>query len=354
MIPAPYTCPNVKGVQSNDSYQSGVKYVKVCTESAGEIIYYDFAGIAGGHSSVKQFIPGTGTIKYLSKYGSDGPLVGHDRDGSVYHLKGAQDLNPDYWVYIGQLQGNTSISGTTPVSFSVVNKPEVNYSWSIVSGGSNIYISSASNQATVSLKPTHSGTAVLRFTVGSNCATSKSKDYSLNIQTNICLEGSYSNNGSNNINLNTVNSVAVGGISASVTCPNATSFTWQKTSGNINGWFPPGSSVAFTMTSGGSISFLVTARDGSTTLATRNVTFYNYGSFMVYPNPSSGEFKIDLNDELSFDIILTKLDSKEKSSFSNFTGKQSIDTSKLFPGEYVLKIFHDGKLINQQHVIISK
>lgn len=108
------------------------------------------------------------------------------------------------------------------------------------------------------------------------------------------------------------------------------------------------------MTSGGSISFLVTAKNGSTTLATRNVTFYNYGSFMVYPNPSSGEFKIDLNDDLSFDVVLTKLDSKKSSSFSNFTGKQSINTSKLLPGEYGLKIFHDGKLVNQQHVVISK
>ena len=175
MVPAPYTCPNSTGCQSGvcpsaSAYQTNIRYVQVCTESAGEIVYYGFQ--AGDHSAVKQIInPVLGTVKYLSKYNYNGPLVGHDLNGSWYHYQGQTCSNPEFWSYIGEISGNTNIVGTGLTSFSVLNKPEVIYAWSIVSGYSNIYISSGANQSTVTLKPTHSGTAVLKFSVSSNCAS---------------------------------------------------------------------------------------------------------------------------------------------------------------------------------------
>ena len=273
-VATPYTCPNSKGIKNSASYQNSGRYVQVCTESAANIAYYNFQ--QGDHSAVKEIIPGD-QIKYISKYNYDGPLVEHNLTGSWYHLTG-QDVGVpiQFWSYVGYIQGSTTITGTSPVTFSVNNISTVNYSWSIVSGYSNINIFSGSNQYAANLIPTHSGTAVLQLNISSACGSVETQQIILNITTNVCLEGTYDNAGIYNQNLNTTNHVSVGGVFIRVSCPNSTSITWQKTSGNINGYFPPGPTTSFDMTSGGTISFLVTAKNGSTTLATRNITFFNY------------------------------------------------------------------------------
>jgi hypothetical protein len=117
---------------------------------------------------------------------------------------------------------------------------------------------------------------------------------------------------------------------------------------------PSGASVSFTMTSGGSISFSVTAKNGSTTLATRNVTFYNFGSFMVYPNPSATSLSVDLNEDLEFGLVLEGLDGSTKREVSKYIGGSAVDISDLKAGDYVLSISFEGKLIHRQRVIVSK
>lgn len=108
------------------------------------------------------------------------------------------------------------------------------------------------------------------------------------------------------------------------------------------------------MTSGGSISFSVTAKNGSTTLATRMLTFYNFGSFMVYPNPSATSLSIDLNEDLEFGLILESLDGSTKREVSKYKGGSTIDISDLKAGDYALSIFFEGKLLHKQRVLISK
>jgi len=354
-VPAPYTCPSSQGIKSASAYQNSGKYVQVCSETSANIAYYKFS--QGDHSAVKEVTGGGSLVKYLSKYNFDGPLVAHNLTGSWYHLTGQENIPPspiEFWSYIGSISGNSNIVGLSPRTFSVNNISGVNYSWSIPSGSNKIYISSASNQSTVTLTPTHSGTATLRLNISSACGSVKTQAITLNIQTNVCLEGTYNNAGNNGQNLNTVNSVSTGGVSATVTCPNATSFTWQKTSGTINGWIASGATVSFTMTSGGSISFSVTAKNGSTTLATRNVTFYNFGSFLVYPNPSATSLSVDLNEDLEFGLFIESLDGSTKREVSKYKGGSSIDISDLKAGDYVLSITFEGKLIHKQRVIVSK
>ncbi|MCD6564448.1 MAG: hypothetical protein J7K53_00740 [Bacteroidales bacterium] len=276
-VATPYTCPS-DGITFDTEWKNSGRYVRVCAESVANIAYYHFPN-EDTHSAVKEIIPG-GAIKYISKYGSDGPLVAHNLTGSWYHLSGQfniADITRQFWSYVGYIQGSTTITGTSPVTFSVNNISTVIYSWSIVSGCSNIVVSSGGNQSTVTLAPAYSGTSVLQLNISSACGSVKTQQIILNITTtDVCLEGTYDNAGIYNQNLNTTNHVSVGGVFIRVSCPNSTSITWQKTSGNINGYFPPGSTTSFDMTSGGSISFLVTAKNGSTTLATRNITFYNY------------------------------------------------------------------------------
>jgi|GEM_PF-1454242 len=357
LIPAPYLCPNQQGNRTTPDFKDVGKYVQVCSETNANIAFYTFIGTVGNHSAVKEVTGGGAITKYLSKYGTDGPLVAHNLSGSWYHING-KDTNPvtpiEFWRYIGPISGNPSINGISPTTFSATSVPTVIYAWSIASGYSNIYISSASNQSTVTLTPTHSGTAVLQLSISSACGSVKTQQITLNIQTNVCLEGTFTNAGGGNQNLNTTNTVLVGNVSATVSCPNATSYIWQKTSGNINSYYASGANVSFTMTSGGSISFLLTAKNGSTTLSTRNITFYNYGSFRVSPNPASTSITVDLNEEIPFKIVLQHFDLQVKKEISNYRGKSMIDISALKQGEYALHIYHEGKLINQQIVMISK
>ncbi|SEG27506.1 hypothetical protein [Algoriphagus boritolerans] len=305
-----YTCPNPKGIKSPASYQDSGKYVRVCNESDGDLIFYDLS-VEGDHSAAKENIGG-GQFRYISKYGSNGPLVAHRRDSSFYHLNGLVLGQPQFWAYVGSILGNNNIVGTSPVSFTIQSKPGVTYSWSIVEGLSKVFISSVSNQPTVTLTPTHSGTAKLRLTINSGCGAPKIQELSLTIQTNVCLEGTYNIGSSTGINLNTTNQISTGNVTSTVTCPNATSFTWQRTSGSVTTFNTSGNYVTFNMVSGGSISFSLTARNGSTVLSTRNVSFFNFGSFSLYPNPSSNKLAIDLNPDLKFDLVLQGLDSKIK------------------------------------------
>jgi hypothetical protein len=194
----PYSCPNSpnQGVKDDSDYKNSGQYVQVCTEANANIAYYSFGGDTD-HSSVKEITGnGFGPIKYLSKYGTEGPLVAHNLNGSWYHLRSDLTLQfTQFWSYVGKIQGNQSISGTGVKTFSAINVPTVTYAWSIISGYSNIYISSGSNQSTVTLTPTHSGTAVLKLSVSSACGGTKTQQITLNIQTNICLEGVYNNAG---------------------------------------------------------------------------------------------------------------------------------------------------------------
>jgi hypothetical protein len=251
--------------------------VQVCSESDAKLVYYVFPDLSD-HSAVKESIPG-GQIRYISKYSYDGPLVEHRLDSSWYHLSGQYNpanITRQFWTYLGNMLGSPNIVGINPVNFSVLNAPSVNYTWSVTNGYQNIYISSSTHQSSVTLVPNHSGTAVLQLTMTSTCSsTPRIQQISLNINTNVCLEGTYDNGSNYNLNLNTANHVNTGGVFIRVYCPNSTTVTWQKTSGNIDGYFPNGYTASFHMTSGGSISLLLTAKNGSTTLATRSITFYN-------------------------------------------------------------------------------
>ena len=258
-------------------WKNSGRYVHVCNESDAKLVYYQFPG-GETHSAVKETLPG-GIYKYISKYNHDGPLVEHNLDGSWYHLSGLYNPNEitrQFWTYVGFIQGSPTIIGTGTVAFSLLSNQGVIYSWSIISGNSNISISSGANQSTVNLVPIHSGTAILKISLSSGCdSQAKNQQINLNITTNICLEGSYDNAGISNQILNTVNHVSTGGVAIRVSCPGSTTIKWQKTSGNVNGYFPDGQTASFNMTAGGSITLLLTAKNGSVTIGTRSITFYN-------------------------------------------------------------------------------
>jgi hypothetical protein len=276
-VSTPYLCPNIIGARYDLAWQNSGSYIQVCSETEANIAYYHLTN-GDTHSAVKEILT-DGSFKYLSKYGCDGPIVAHDLTRSVYHLKGqvVTTFPLQFWSYLRPISGNPTIIGTNSTTFYVNDISNISYSWSIISGYSNISITAGANQHEVTLTPYHSGTAELQLIAVSSCGVPKTQKITLKITTNVCLEGTYDNSQIYNQNLNTTNRVSTGGVTVHVSCPNASTITWQKTSGNINGFFPnTGPLTSFTMTSGGSISFLVTAKDGSTILVTRSITFYNY------------------------------------------------------------------------------
>ncbi|SMD43358.1 hypothetical protein SAMN00777080_1950 [Aquiflexum balticum DSM 16537] len=109
------------------------------------------------------------------------------------------------------------------------------------------------------------------------------------------------------------------------------------------------------MPSGGSISFKVDAKSvNGQTIKTRNITFYNFGSFMVFPNPSKGNFQIDLNPELEFKIEIIGLGHTIQRQHLSIKGDDMVDFSQLENGEYWLKIYYEEKLIHEQRIILKK
>lgn len=330
-------------------------YVEVCSESNAKVVYYTL-NFSGTHGAVKENTP-VG-VKYLSKYGNDGPLVGHNLNDSYYHYDG-QVGSTKFYTYIGRMQGpgfangSFNITGTSVQNFNVLNVSGVTYTWSQLSGYQNAYISSGQGTNSILLTPTHSGTTHLKLVCKSTCGAEQAQIFNINITTNICLEGVFTIN-SQLSNLNTSNNITIGNVNSSVTCPNASSFTWVRTSGSITNYYTNNSSMSFAMVSGGTISFLVTAKNGSQTLLTRNVTFYHYGSFRISPNPSQDLIAIDLNPDLLFDIVIYDFFGKLNKIINSYNSKEKIDISNLKKGEYMTWIYHENKLINKVRFIVEK
>lgn len=114
IISPPYSCPEAQGDLPNGSITNNGKILEVCNATQGNIVFYDIGSSQGNHSAVKTSFGG-GT-KYISKYGTDGPLVVHDINGSFYHYAFSPTIEGHY-VYVG-MDGDPTITGTGTVTFT--------------------------------------------------------------------------------------------------------------------------------------------------------------------------------------------------------------------------------------------
>jgi hypothetical protein len=74
--------------------------------------------------------------------------------------------------------------------------------------------------------------------------------------------------------------------------------------------------------------------------------------FLVYPNPSKGNFNILPNDNaVKYTMALYNLQGKLVFSESNRIGEQNIDISNLSKGYYMLKIITEKKVITEKLLI---
>lgn len=249
-------------------------YIKVDEQYANIARYQRSQGVID-HSQVKD---SQYPSKYISKYDTDGPVVGHNLGNSYYDTlyPGGYPNYYTFYYYLGKIAGNPQITSTSPVYFSLNANTGVTYTWT-VSQSDIVSLSAGSSSNIIKVTAIQNGSVKLKL----KAKTSKETVYqSINLSVQglppPLLSGTYDNGGSNNQLLLTANRVSVGSVFIRVSYPEATNYTWQKISGNINGYFAPGPTTSFNMTSGGSITLLVTAKDGSVTLTSRTITFYNY------------------------------------------------------------------------------
>ncbi len=355
--PSPYLCPNSQGQKAGINIKNSHKYVRVCNVSDVKVVYYKTLNNPYDHTAVKDPTVTHGTAKYVSKYGADGPLVSHDLNGSWYHLNGQVDISQtEYWTYVDSIEDSNpsvpiQVGGSK--SYNVEAVSGVTYNWSSTYG--RFQIASGQGTATVTIHPYYSGTDELKLEItGCGTGTKKTQIFQIVIPPT-CLSGTYSVGSLSGFSLNTANSLSTGQVITDIVCPGAASIQWTKTSGSLSYMNWNTKDVLFNMTSGGSISFDVKARNSSNqVIASRSVTFYNFGSFLVYPNPSQGLVRVDVNPDLTFEYDLVGM--KEMRSVSRSTiGKDGgVDFTSVPPGEYVLRVLFEGKVVGEQRIIINK
>ncbi len=347
-----FNCPQALGVGSETDYQStsNPKYVQVCNEPEANITYWWFpTGYGGPHSAVRI---GFGS-QYRSKYGPGGPLVQHVLGGSYYDHACGAPTQTSYWAYVGAVAGPSTISGTTPVTYSLFNRPGVTYQWSILTGWDHISISGAANQASVTVQPVHRGSAVLRLTVSSPCGAAKTRDIPITVGNVTCGEALYSvGGGTQNKSVRTTNAVPTGLITATAFCEGSSTIAWTRTSGSITQVNINNPTVSFTMPSSGSVSFnLRTVQGGVTT--NRSRTFYNYGSFRMSSDPSTNDLAIDLNPDLDFTIELVDAKSGDRQVMNSRKTGSRIPNEYLKQGEYAIRIYYNGELLDTQQLRVG-
>ena len=95
----------------------------------------------------------------------------------------------------------------------------------------------------------------------------------------------------------------------------------------------------FTMQSGNYVSFKIYAISSSNdTLAVRNVTYYNFGNFSLYPNPSSSTVSIKSDYKGTMDLEIIPLSMSSKILAFKITADEKVDIKDLPKGEYLVRV----------------
>ena len=197
---------------------------------------------------------------------------------------------------------------------------------------------SATNGASVSLQGDSFGTTQVKVTV-SGCSGIPPKEQIITIIVPaINISGTYTTSNSTNHTLGNGNQVPSGNISTYLSMTGINNFVWERYQGNLPFWAHT-NQMHFTMQSGNYVSFRIYARSSSNdTLAVRNVTYYNYGNFSLYPNPSSSiiSIKSDYNGHMDLEII--PLYKSSKILEFKITADEKVDIQDLPKGDYLVRV----------------
>ncbi|EOZ95530.1 hypothetical protein A33Q_2892 [Indibacter alkaliphilus LW1] len=97
------------GGPSENYFQNSSKYVQICNQSLTnvDVVSQNFGTSIGKHSLVRDKSTSSFGLKFISKYGSESPVIGHEFEATWYELNNAVKIEPDkFYAYVGKLPPN--------------------------------------------------------------------------------------------------------------------------------------------------------------------------------------------------------------------------------------------------------
>jgi hypothetical protein len=202
-----------------------------------------------------------------------------------------------------------------------------------------VSFTSPSNGASISIKGGSFGTTQVKVTI-SGCSGIPPKEQIITIIVPaVTISGTYTTSNSTNHTLGNGNQVPSGNVSTYLnSSPGVSNYVWQRYQGNLSFWTHT-NQMHFTIQSGNYVSFRIYARSfGNDTLAVRNVTYYNYGSFSLYPNPSSSTISIKSDYAGIMDMEIIPLSTISKMHTFKVSSDEKVEIKELPRGEYLIVV----------------
>jgi hypothetical protein len=342
------------GGPDQNYFKNSNQYIQVCDESFStvDVITQKFNIADGFHSLVRDQSTSSFSPKFISKYGTESPVIGHDFNSTWYELNNATKTEPDkYYAFIGKLDPSAIIPKDQTKTISLLSKAGVSYQWSIEGGNGIVSITSSTNGGSVTVKGNSYGTVILKVILtGCSGVTSKTQTITLSVP-NITISGNYNTSTPSNHVLGNANQVPTGNVSTYLSMSGVNNFVWERYQGNLTYWANT-NQMHFTMQAGNNLTFRVYARNAANdTLAIRNVTYYNFGNFLLYPNPNNSSLGIKTEYQGTLDVEIISLSTEKKKSFDQVTGNEKMDITDLPKGEYLVIVWVKGERVLESRLV---
>jgi hypothetical protein len=255
------------------------------------------------------------------------------------NFNNASKTEPDkHYVYLGKLKTEDYVPKGQIKPISLLSKPGATYSWSIVGPPGIVSFTSATNSASVSLSGDSFGTTQVKVTISGCSGISPKEQIITIIVPAVTISGTYTTSNSTNYTLGNGNQVPSGNISTYLSMTGINNVVWERYQGNLSFWAHT-NQMHFMMPTGNYVSFRIYARSsGNDTLAVRNVTYYNYGNFSLFPNPSSSTISIKSDYKGSMDLEIIPLSMSSKILGFKITADEKVDIKDLPKGEYLVRV----------------
>lgn len=341
------------GGPDQNYFKNSNQYIQVCDQSLSnvDVITQVFGADPGPHSLVRDRTT-TFNPKFISKYGTGSPVVGHEFDSTWYELNYATKSEPDkYYAFIGKLAPSAVIPKDQTKTISLPSKSGVSYQWSIIGSTGIVSFTSATNGASVTVRGDSYGNVTLKVILtGCSGVSSKTQTITLSVP-NITISGNYTTSTPSNHVLGNGNQVPTGNVSTYLSMSGVNNFVWERYQGNLTYWAHT-NQMHFTMQAGNILTFRIYARNASNdTLAIRNVTYYNFGNILLYPNPSNSALSIKTEYQGALDVEIISLSTERKKSFAQISGNEIMDITDLPKGEYLVIVRVKGESVLESRLV---
>jgi hypothetical protein len=259
---------------------------------------------------------------------------------SINYLKGAMVVYPNVTQPADFTISTASVcKGTNAIAYSVPNIPSVTYNWSY--SGTGVTINGTTNAVTLNFSPTATS-GNLTVTASTPLATSVARSMAITVS---------------DVPVVTIDPVLQVTLTSSATTGNQ----WYDANGIITGAI----NQTYTATRNGSYYVMVagscsTIKSNTTTVTHVSVPEFEKPTVNVYPNPSTGEFRVNYkasgNEKLKMIQVYNSLgkavyQATPSSVTNDLTEWVSIKNQPV--GIYILVLTTDNQRISRQIVIIK-